>query len=280
MFGSILSSVAGNVVGGLLGKDGAEDQNHANAKQAQLNRDFQERMSNTSYQRGMKDMKKAGLNPMLAFMKGGASTPSGAQAEMVNEMAPLAEGVKQTPAVAAQINNLNASSAKAEAEAALAKAQAKETEARTPTHASTISVNEQQIEKMKEEVYEIASRTDLNRTQAAKLSAEINNVVKHGRLLDAQSEQALSHAGLTTAQIKEVVPRINKMVAETLYTSAGTDFQRFKSDIGNLVHAKDTGVILDDFASWLGNSAGAVRTWFDSDSSRRNRRNSTSFNFK
>lgn len=59
--------------------------NATNIAEAQKNRDFQERMSNTAYQRAMSDMGAAGLNPMLAFSQGGASAPSGSQATVANE---------------------------------------------------------------------------------------------------------------------------------------------------------------------------------------------------
>lgn len=48
-----------------------------NSAEALANREWQEHMSSTAYQRAVEDMRKAGLNPILAFANGGASTPGG-----------------------------------------------------------------------------------------------------------------------------------------------------------------------------------------------------------
>ena len=79
----------GSAVGGALSGIGsvwasyqnAESQrqaNSANIASAREQMAFQERMYGSRYQQQMADMKKAGLNPMLAFSQSPGSAPSGA----------------------------------------------------------------------------------------------------------------------------------------------------------------------------------------------------------
>ncbi len=76
LFGGIASAVGG-IASTILGNNSAKHE-------AERNRDWQENMSNTSVRRRMDDLRAAGLNPLLAVQsaQGGASTPSGAQANL------------------------------------------------------------------------------------------------------------------------------------------------------------------------------------------------------
>lgn len=81
--GKILQGI-GKLFNDITGKTSAmQMEQEYNAEQAELNRQFQERMSSTAIERQVADAKSAGINPAMLYSNSsasGASTPSGSTA--------------------------------------------------------------------------------------------------------------------------------------------------------------------------------------------------------
>jgi len=75
--------VGAQLSGAALAAEGQRDANKANIELAREQMAFQERMSNSAFQRAVTDMKTAGINPILAAGRQ-SSTPSGQTATVQN----------------------------------------------------------------------------------------------------------------------------------------------------------------------------------------------------
>lgn len=196
-----IGAIGGALVGGLFGKSAQSSANKVNIQLNRENRDWMEKMSNTEWQRGVQDMKAAGLNPMLAYSQGGANSPQNSAATVQPEDA-LAKSVTSAAANALQAQQMQAN-------IDLTKANTVKTleEAKTAGVTSGNAEDRQQAEiaEIRNRTLNIMAQQDLTDTERQRLEDTMPSIIKmereRARLTEMQANTAGSESRLKAAQI-------------------------------------------------------------------------------
>ena len=169
-------------------RDIAAAANAASAEQAAKQMDFQERMRSTQYQTAVEDMKKSGLNPMLAYTQGGAGTPTGAMgqvstAKMGNSVGSALQGYQSLAMNNADIDlkkatttGTNATTLKTEAEVIKTAADIGYILENTKLNQQTQTNLQKQLEKLQQEILNLRATERYTTAATGKVGAETINI--------------------------------------------------------------------------------------------------------
>lgn len=230
-------AAAGALAGGILG-------NKASAKEAQKNRDFQEEMSNTSYQRAVADMKAAGLSPMLAYSQGGASQPSGGQAPQNDVITPaIHSGMAAYNAeLATKQNEENVKNTAADT--AVKAAQEAKLRAETPA-------GDQWRDKLQAEKNKLSIEYNVSAARQEQILAEIANIRSENAKIVAATKLLLEQGNLTRQQA-------GKAAKEIVLLEARIPGAQAVQALDETWYGQKVRPLLDDMGNVL-NSAGKAR---------------------
>lgn len=216
------------------------DTNRMQMELADKQMNFQERMSNSAYQRAVADMRAAGLNPALAYSNGGASSPSGAMAQLQAERpGDVAAGLFNTAKsvgsfMAGQANisadtDLKQSSSKLNAaQEQVADVQAQKITANAKESESNTELNKQMLAK---------AREDTKRSEADAKKAEIEASV---RAAEAPAEKKHAKYSEYLAPLDAFIDRIRNAIGAV--TGAKGVFNSRQSENDRLERAGSNGI--------------------------------------
>jgi hypothetical protein len=191
-----LGAIGAAAIGGILSNKGQEDANKENVEIARENRAFQERMSNSAYQRAVEDMKKAGINPMLVTQVGGASSPTGNMPTVQNSLGAGVASAQQAMATYRELQAIDQTKATTQQ----IKATTDKTISETLDKNLNTAYKAAQTEKEKRDAM-LKATQELKEFEGAK-NLERENIAKkeHGSY-EADAQKRVSEAELTRQEI-------------------------------------------------------------------------------